>query len=401
MSKYVFLNVPTYGHVNPTLPVVQELVRRGEQVIYYLTEEFRTAVEATGATFRPYQSMMGQIQPPTRMKGQGPGAMPLMMLKESRQALPQILDALHAEPPDVLVYGAMCLWGRLAGQILQIPMVALRPTYAMNEHFGLLNDEVFAIGITPEMIEQMQNGIMDLCSTYHIPPFDMRQFLSYAEALNIVFLPRAFQPAGETFDERFVFVGPALQLRPDTMPFSFEHVGEQPLLYISLGTVFNNRPDFFQLCFQAFGGQPWQVVMSYGKRLDVAALGAVPANFLLAPYVPQLEILQKASVFITHGGMNSTMESLYYGVPMVVVPQMLEQEMTARRVAELGLGRTLDEEHLTAEQLREVVVRVQHDVAILQCVQKMQQTVRTAGGYQLAADVILSFASKRMLTGQA
>ncbi len=93
MSKYIFLNVPAHGHVNPTLAVAQELVRRGEQVIYYLTEEFRAAVEATGATFRPYQSAMGKMRPPAGpMMGKGgigPGAMPLMMAHESRQVLPQ------------------------------------------------------------------------------------------------------------------------------------------------------------------------------------------------------------------------------------------------------------------------------------------------------------------------
>jgi MGT family glycosyltransferase len=122
----------------------------------------------------------------------------------------------------------------------------------------------------------------------------------------------------------------------------------------------------------------------------------VPANFLLSPYVPQLELLQRTSVFLTHGGMNSTMESLYYGVPMVVLPQMMEQAMTARRVAELGLGVALDEENLTAEQLREAVTRVQHDPTIMQNVQAMQQTVRSAGGYQRAADTIVDFACKKV-----
>jgi MGT family glycosyltransferase len=165
------------------------------------------------------------------------------------------------------------------------------------------------------------------------------------------------------------------------------------VFYISLGTVFNNRPDFFQLCFQTFGEQPWQVVLSHGKQIDTADLGLVPANFLLSPYVPQLEMLERASLFVTHGGMNSTMESLYYGVPMIVLPQMMEQEMTARRIEELGLGVVLNQENLTAEQLREAIASIQHNPTITQRVQDMQQTVRAAGGYQRAADAILDFAN--------
>jgi MGT family glycosyltransferase len=399
MSKYTFLNVPAHGHVNPTLAVAQELVRRGEQVVYYLTEEFRAAVEATGATFRPYQSIMGKMQQPagpiTGKGGIGPGAMPLMMAQESRQVLPQVLESMRAEQPDYLLYDPMCLWGYVAAQVLRLPAIVLRSSYAVNEQFNLFTARGAVSQRFPtELLERVQTSYADLCTTYHLPLFDMRQFFMHAEALNIVFLPRAFQPAGETFDERFVFVGPSLLPRQDAADFPFERLGNQPVLYISLGTVFNNRPDFFQLCFQAFGEQPWQVVLSHGRQIDRADLGLVPANFLLAPSVPQLEILQRASVFITHGGMNSTMEALYYGVPMVVLPQMMEQEMTARRIEELGLGVVLDQENLTAERMREALTRIQQDPMLTQRVQAMQQTVHAAGGYQRAADVILSFSGR-------
>lgn len=395
MEKYVFLNVPTYGHVNPTLPVVQELVERGAHVVYYLTEEFRAAVEATGAIFRPYQSIMGQMQPPTRGKGRarmGPGALPLLLAAEGRQVLPQVLETLRAEQPDVIVYDMMCLWGRIAVQVLQVPAILLHPSYATNERFSLFQHYEGTSLLQPELLEQVRDSLADLCAAYHIAPFDMRQLFSHGESLNIVFMPRAFQPAGETFDERFVFVGPAIQLRQDAAPIPFERLGEQPVLYISLGTLFNQRPDFFQLCFQAFEGQPWQVVLSHGKHLDQATLGAVPDNFVLSPYVPQLEMLQRTSVFLTHGGMNSTMESLYYGVPMVVIPQMLEQEVTAQRIVEFGLGVHLDEEDLTVEQLRAAVTHVQRDPTMVQRVHAMQQTVRTSGGYVRAADAIVDFA---------
>lgn len=402
MSKYIFLSAPAYGHVNPTLPVAQELVRRGEQVSYYLTEEFRPAVEATGASFRRYESIMGKMQPPARIPGKGmpgPGAMPMMMVEESRQVLPQVLDAIRAEQPEVIIYSRMCLWGRLAAQVLKVPVVSLYPSYVSNEHFNLFKSrEDVAARMPMHFFEKLEADASDLCAAYNLPPMNMRQFLAHAEALNIVFLPRDFQPAGDTFDERFVFVGPSLLPRQDAADFPFERLGKQPVLYISLGTVFNNRPDFFQLCFQAFGEQPYQVVLAHGKRLDAATLGTVPSNFLLSSYVPQLEMLQRASVFITHGGMNSTMESLYYGVPMVVLPQMLEQEMTAHRVAELGLGIALDQENPTVEQLREAVARVQSDPAIARRVQSMQQKVRAAGGYPRATDALIDFAAKRLPT---
>jgi MGT family glycosyltransferase len=241
------------------------------------------------------------------------------------------------------------------------------------------------------MFEDIQSAINDLCTLYHIPPLDLRDFFTHTEALNIVFMPRAFQPAGETFDERFVFVGPSILPRKSTPAFPLERLEGQPTLFISLGTVFNNRPDFFKLCFHAFGHQPWHVVLAHGKHVDEAALGAVPQNFLLAPYVPQLEVLQQASVFVTHGGMNSVMESLYFGVPMVVIPQMREQEITAQRCAELGLGIALDNDNLTAEKLRTAVEQVHHTPTFREHVHAMRQAARAAGGYQRAVDAISNF----------
>jgi MGT family glycosyltransferase len=146
------------------------------------------------------------------------------------------------------------------------------------------------------------------------------------------------------------------------------------------------------MCFEAFGGQPWQVVLSRGRRVDPAALGPVPDNFLVSPYVPQLEILPRAQVFVTHCGMNSTMESLYYGVPMVAIPQMIEQAMTAQRIEELGLGIALEKETVNVAMLREAVERVANESAFRERVRSMQQITREAGGYQRAADAIMQFA---------
>jgi MGT family glycosyltransferase len=106
-------------------------------------------------------------------------------------------------------------------------------------------------------------------------------------------------------------------------------------------------------------------------------------------------VLARAQAFVTHGGMNSLMESLYFGVPMVVVPQMVEQRVNAHRVAELGLGVTLPPEALTVDALREAVERVdQSDVR--ERVKNMRRIVREAGGAKRAVDAILEFSRVRV-----
>ena len=124
-------------------------------------------------------------------------------------------------------------------------------------------------------------------------------------------------------------------------------------------------------------------------------LGQIPENFLLSPYVPQLEILPRTQIYVTHAGTNSVMESLYYGVPMVLIPQQPEQHMHAQRVADLGLGLMLEKEAVNATTLRETVDRVAHDPLYRERAQHMQQSVRAAGGYQRAADAIIEFTKVR------
>src|SRR5581483_8771844 len=124
------------------------------------------------------------------------------------------------------------------------------------------------------------------------------------------------------------------------------------LLYISLGSVAIPQPAFFKVCFEAFAEQPWQVVLSVGSFIDLTKLGPVPDNFLLAPYVPQLDILPRTHIFVTHGGMNSVLESMYYGVPMVLIPQQPEQRLHAQRVVDMGLGVMLEKGAVSALTLR-------------------------------------------------
>jgi GMP synthase (glutamine-hydrolysing) A subunit len=115
---------------------------------------------------------------------------------------------------------------------------------------------------------------------------------------------------------------------------------------------------FYRDCFQAFQREDLQVILSVGANVSAESLGKVPANFIVQSHVPQLDVLRRATVFVTHGGMNSVNEGLYHGVPLLVVPQMSEQAMVGRRVEELGAGIYLAKEDVTAERLRGSVRRL-------------------------------------------
>ena len=173
--------------------------------------------------------------------------------------------------------------------------------------------------------------------------------------------------------------------------FDFSHVDTDNLIYISLGTVFNQAVDFYKLCFEAFKNTKYTVILSVGRRTQIAELGDIPANFIVRNYVPQLEVLQQAKLFVTHGGMNSTSEGLYYGVPLIVLPQTADQPMVARRVAEIGAGIHLNQEGLTASDLRESAERVLGDQSFKKACVDIGDSFRAAGGYQRAVDEIFTY----------
>lgn len=213
----------------------------------------------------------------------------------------------------------------------------------------------------------------------------------YAD-LNLVFTSRAFHPENGVINGRFRFVGPAIN--PSTRPvkFPWEQLKGGTKIYISLGTINHLNPTFYQSVFTAFANYPAQFILSVGQNSDIDQLGPVPANFIVRNHVPQLEILPQVDAFITHGGMNSVHEGLYYGVAQIVVPSHLEQLLNGKRVAETQTGILLGGQYpygrVTAAELRQALDTLLHTPHYRQNAIQMGQTLQNAGGYlQAVAEV--------------
>jgi MGT family glycosyltransferase len=402
MARVLFLNLPMYGHVVPTLDVVRELVDRGEEVVYYLTDDFEEAISATGATFQRYESTLKDWRPQGRFSR--------LLAEECVAVIPQVIERVRDMQPDYIIYEANCLWGRLLAGLFPVPTISCRASLAVNAHFShiphLLDSAqggAFSSTAFQLLIETLNDlaPLADLCDTYGLPRQEqsMDSLFFHAEDLNIVFVSRLLQPGAETFDERFVFVGVPLDSRqviPAPFPVRLPEALALPVLYISLGTIYNAQADFYRLCFEAFGDQGYRGIVALGKGIDEAGLGPVPERFLLRSSVPQLAVLAQTDVFVTHGGLNSIMEALYYGVPMVLIPQMPEQMITAKLLAELGLGVVLEKESLTVEALQGAVQQLLGDPELSARLQRAQAEVRASGGARRAADAIQQFVSQKV-----
>ena len=394
MSTVVVLNLPEYGHMNATFPVVAELVRRGERVVYFATEPFRERVEATGAEYVSYGDPEAFL-PPAHTGGLY--SVMAFAIGLAERLLPDLIPQLRDLAPDYLLIDSLCVWGNLAQQILGIPAAMLGSVFVTDPcHMTVEAMVQMSYGRSPK--EMLLSGI-DALNTYlmtaqridrkygTVSP-NLVEFFGNRQSLNVVFTSRCFHPQGNTYDASYKFVGPSLFVGP-----TMEAAGTRdprPLLYISMGTIFNDLPAFYRTCFEAFGGAECRVLMTTGK-VDPAALGTVPANFELREFVPQVEVLSRASAFLTHDGMNSVSEALWHEVPLLVFPQHGDQHLVAARVAELGAGLTLRPPDIEPGKLREMAGRVMSDPAFREGARQIAASFRAAGGPAHAADEILAW----------
>ena len=410
MARIALINIGMHGHVNPTLGFTRELVKRGHEVFFFSTAEFATQIASTGAHFVNYSSITGaataeyaKIKAASTAQGVAPPAHVSVMslfLQEFEGTFAELYQGIASISPDVIVYDFVSFAAKIIADHFGITAIKFFTTYASNEHYSLVK-ETFAKHDfpTPEQIGAVQAVIDGLCDSFGCRTSSLAQSLNAIDPDNLVFMPRGFQPFGDTFDERFYFVGPCIREADASVSSSVIPAGEGPVLIISLGSLFHEWPEFYQACFEAFGGRPWRIVMAIGSKLDIQSLGPIPENIKIMRHIPQVELLQCADIFISHGGMNSTMESLYYGVPLVVIPQIEEQEVTARRVGETRLGKYLSRAAVDAKVLADAVQGVFGNQEIAQNVRDMQSQILASGGSMRAADLIESKMKSRSLTG--
>ena len=398
--------------MNPSLPLVQELVHRGERIIYYTGEEFREKVEAAGAEFRTYESLGEGVQ--FQFEGdnvQSPNMVGLarIMIQFTEKVLPPLLDVLRQERPDYILHDFTCTWGLLAAGVLAIPAIATIPQFPVNyktrpdPYPGMVRDLLWNFVAGIPHLRAFNRIARNIRRTYGTRPITLMNFMSNHEGLNIVFTSRYFQPNAEDFDESFVFVGPSIAPRDEAIDFPLDFPAQctGPLVYISLGTtIFTANVAFYRACFQAFGDTNKRVILSAGRWTDAGALADAPPNFIIRPYVPQLEILKLADVFITHGGMGSISEGLFHGVPLIVIPQTSDQPFVAQRVRRLGAGYALYGQLARPAELNRLVDAIVADEnARLEC-SRIAESFKEAGGAPRAAEVILDYLSARAMAAQ-
>ncbi|GFN33007.1 macrolide family glycosyltransferase [Paenibacillus xylaniclasticus] len=406
MTRGIYFGVDLHGHVNPTLGLIRELTARGEHIRYYSGEKFRDKIEAAGAQFAAYHHPLdfGTINA---------GGIDTFLvtadfiLDRSRQIVGATIDEIQDWQPDYIVHDAFCYWGKELAARLGLPGISVFANFAYIDEMAEVDPEFFMeyvlrAGDDPvytknkgktDVYRRLEAKLKQLLSVkYGVQPLQLiNDIFCGKEKLNILPTSREFQLYEQAFDDSYVFAGYAIEQRQEPDDFPFEQLDDRPLVYIALGTIFNDAEHFYTKCLEAFRDKNVQVAMSIGHQVSVERLGQLPDNVIVRSHMPQLALLKRASAFITHGGSNSIHESLCLEVPMVVVPQSFDQFMGALAVEKSGAGIFLKGDDWQPNELAEAVLRVQKEPSFREACLRIHQSLESAGGPALAADAILSF----------
>ncbi len=399
MSNIAFFDLPIYSRMATTLAITKELARRGEQIDCYCFEDLRKPVESAGAIFCELPKMKEAPEDVTLQS---------RVIEYSLDAIPILLKQLESDRPKLLIFTSKCLWGAVLADLLDVPTVCIHTNFLLPPSFFppirvLL--AAYPIAEIPKYLRLFHRDRrlwQQLREKYPIERIEERDLFKLQPNctnlrgdLNIVYTSEEFQIQRSQFGENYYFTGPCYIERnfdPD-LPLERNEIENKSIIYVSLGSVklYNNKTYFFEKCLQAFKDSDRIVVMAVGSELDIESLKPIPSNFRIRNYIPQLNILKHASVFITHGGTNSIWEALLNKVPVVVFPQGGDQYLVANRVEELGLGVWIKQKKIQPKQLRKVVERVMQDERTRSNIARLSMSLRKAGGTQKAVDLILEF----------
>ncbi|MBQ9014558.1 MAG: glucosyltransferase [Firmicutes bacterium] len=371
--KIAWFCIPAHGHTNPTLGVVKELTDAGHQVYYFSFEMFREKIEDAGAVFIGCDGYDFEMEDKENADRVGKDkAFATELLVSSTLALDEMTTEKVKEiGPDIVVSDSVAFWGKLVAMKHGLPYVSSTTTFAFNRYSAKYMSEspwdiakmLFTMPRINKQLKRLREkgypvkGILDIVQNDN-------------DTNTIVYTSKYFQPCADSFSDRYCFIGPSI--RPIREPVAKT---AEKTVYISMGTVNQNR-EFYRNCIRALGQTDWQVIISMGTNPE--HFDDLPGNIQIYETVDQMAVLSVADAFITHCGMNSASEGLYFRVPLVLFPQTPEQGAVAKRVEELGAGMML--ESIGEEDILRALREVLTNPSYLENAARISDSFRACGG---------------------
>ncbi len=385
VATIVFFCIPAQGHTNPTLGVVRELTARGHRVRYYSYEPLREKIEAAGAEFVSCDDydMERRLTPKEAVRLGKDLAFSTKTLVDTTLALDEkVCRDMEALKPECIVADSMAVWGKAVALKLGIPFVCSTTTFAFNRHSARIMKQ--GPGELLRMLLSMPKIQKDIRRLQErgYPVKSVLDIIQNDENTHtVVYTSREFQPCAETFSDRYAFVGPSIRPAGEGLPKL-----RQKRIYLSMGTVNNDMLPLYRQFLEAFRESPYEVILSVGDLVPLSAFGDLPEHIRVFPRVDQIAVLQQTDVFFSHCGMNSASESLYFGVPLAMLPKTPEQGAVAERISQLGAGLRLT--RTDPQSLRQAAEVLLADPQYRQAAGAIRQGFLDCPGARGAADKI-------------
>lgn len=394
MAKFLIVIPPFTGHTLGTISIGTELITKGHTVAWI-------GVDNTPEKLIPNKGIWILIKKETKQIDE--------LIKESknnrsksniesikwiygsiliplnRLMVTEIENTIDSYKPDIVINDFQAFSGAIAAYKKNIPYVTFITTPVENPEIE--KDKTAQWKYEQLIVLQKEFGIYD------------KREINYSKLLNLVFCPNNFYDPSN-LPNPFQFVGPVIKNRIKNEPFNLEKIkeGGNPILLISLGTLLKNKQRaFFEIVIQAFKDKPYTIVAVSDKEL----FEEWPDNFIVQKQIPQLEVLPFVDAVVTHGGANTTCESLYYGKPLVVLPMAYDQFYIASQIVESGCGIRLKSKRLKADGLFKAVNDVLKDDNYKLAAKKIQESFVKAGGTEKAVylleQVLVKIKEKQMI----
>jgi zeaxanthin glucosyltransferase len=404
------ISPPVPGHLHPFGALGRELIARGHRVTLFHMPDLADPVQAQGLEFvaigeheHPPGSLPKSLQQLGKLAGIGALRFTIDAVRKTTEMLCRDAPAAVREAGvQLLLVDQTEPAGGTIAERLGIPFVTISNALLLNREadvpppFTPWNYQLSAWARVRNQLgyvvsDRLTRPITRVLRRYrkqwglsaHTSPDD-----SISKLAQISQQPAVFDFPRRDLPPSFHYVGPLRRAPIREIPFPWEKLDGRPLVYASLGTLQNARERVFRLFSEACADLPVQLVITHGGGLDNRAASSFPGNPVVVSYAPQMQILARATLTLTHAGLNTVLDSLANGVPLVAVPLTYEQPAIARRVLWSGVGEVISFPDLNLARLRKAIARVLSAPAYAEKAREMKTSIERAGGVVKAADLI-------------
>lgn len=393
--KAIYYNIFGLGHINPTLPLVKDLIKNGVEVIYHSSPVRRELIEGAGAEFINY----GHDEYSAADFNPGKNFV-LQTIPATVGLLPFLTEEFERIRPDFIIYDSMAIWGHVIALIYGIPSFCSVTTFALSEEEKI--ETLIKHGV---LLDEVNTRSMDFLEKEYNVKLSLSQTLGAYGEHNIVFTSKDFNPPVNGSDPlSFFYAGAMVKVSNYEIDFPIQLLKEikktKKIITMAFGTIILQQDpealSLYKKLMEAFkGDKEHHLVLAVGSEKNLKFLGDLPENVMAFSYIPQIEILKVTDCFVTHGGMNSLNEALHFGVPLLVIPHVHDQFGNAKRVDDLKLGINLRKDGVTEEILRESILSILGDGEIQTNVRKMSKSFNICQGTEGILGYINNFVGQK------